>query len=60
MVNVNRWEYKNNNIHIIRDGDDYMYVIKDKIVRIKNNKVEIESKNMKKNKQMNIFDFIGG
>lgn len=35
-----------------------MYVIKDKVIRLKDNKIEIENKN--KNKQMNIFDFIGG
>lgn len=58
MVDVNRWEYKRNNIHIIREGDDYMYVIKDKIIRLKDNQVEIESKNTNKSKQMNIFDFI--
>lgn len=33
-----------------------MYVIKNKVIRLKDNKIEIESKN--KNKQMNIFDYI--
>lgn len=56
MVDVNRWEYRRNNIHIVREGDDYMYVIEDKVIRLKDNKIEIENKN--KNKQMNIFDYL--
>ena len=51
-MNKDEWKYEGKNIRIIRRGDDYTYIIKDKKFDEKNKNIDV-FKN-----QINIFDYL--